>query len=40
MKKAMNIKKLALYGMLIALAMILSYIESLIPVLIPIPGIK
>ena len=36
----MNIKKLALYGMLIALAMILSYIESLIPVLIPIPGIK
>ena len=36
MKKAMNIKKLALYGMLIALAMILSYIESLIPV----PGIK
>ena len=40
MKKAMNIKKLALYGMLIALAMILSYIESLIPVLIPVPGIK
>jgi len=40
MKKATNIKKLALYGMLIALAMILSYIESLIPVLIPIPGKK
>lgn len=35
-----NTKKTALYGMLIALAFILSYIENLIPVPIPIPGIK
>lgn len=35
-----NTKKTALYGMLIALAFILSYIENLIPIPIPIPGIK
>lgn len=40
MKASKNIKKLALYGMLIALAMILSYVESIIPIIIPIPGIK
>lgn len=39
MRKDFHVKRLALYGMLIALAMILSYIESLLPVF-PIPGIK
>jgi len=33
-------KKIALYGMLIALAFILSYIENLISIPSPIPGIK
>ena len=33
-------KKIALYGVLTALAMIFSYIESVIPVPIPVPGIK
>lgn len=36
----MKTKHVATFGMLIALAFILSYIESLIPVPIPIPGIK
>jgi heptaprenyl diphosphate synthase len=36
----MRSKKIATYGLLIALAFILSYIESLIPVFIAIPGIK
>jgi heptaprenyl diphosphate synthase len=36
----MKSKKIAAYGMLIALAFILSYIESIIPIPIPIPGIK
>lgn len=30
----------ALYGMLIALAFIFSYVESLIPIPVPIPGVK
>ncbi len=30
----------ALYGMMIALALIASYVESLVPVPIPVPGIK
>ncbi len=33
-------KKVALYGMLIALAFIFSYIEALFPIPVPIPGIK
>lgn len=33
-------KKTAIYGMLIALAFLLSYVETLIPFSIPIPGIK
>ena len=33
-------KKIAFYGLLIALAFVLSYIESLIPVFIAIPGAK
>lgn len=36
----MKTKKIATYGLLIALAFILSYIESLFPLPIPIPGIK
>lgn len=33
-------KRVAMYGVLVALAMILSYIETLIPVSIGIPGVK
>lgn len=33
-------RRIALYGMLIALAFIFSYIESMVPLPIPIPGIK
>ena len=40
MRKTVNVQRLALYGMLIALAMILSYVETLIPVVFPVPGIK
>lgn len=36
-KKAINI---ALYGLLIALAMVLSFVETLIPIPIPVPGVK
>jgi heptaprenyl diphosphate synthase len=36
----MKSKKIADYGMLISLAFILSYIESIIPIPVPIPGIK
>jgi len=36
----MKTKKIALFGVLIALAFILSYVESMIPLPIPIPGIK
>ncbi len=36
----MKSKKVATYGLLIALAFILSYIESIIPIPIPVPGIK
>lgn len=36
----MNSKKIALYGLLIALAFIFSYIESLIPMPFAVPGIK
>lgn len=33
-------KNIALYGMLIALAFIFSYIESMFPMPVPIPGVK
>lgn len=33
-------RKIALYGMLIALAFIFSYIESMVPIPVPIPGVK
>jgi heptaprenyl diphosphate synthase len=36
----MKTKKIATYGLLVALAFILSYIESLFPIPIPVPGIK
>jgi Predicted membrane protein len=32
--------KIAVYGLLIALALILSYIETLFPIPVPVPGIK
>ncbi len=37
---SMKPRKIAVYGLLIALAFILSYMESLFPILVPIPGIK
>lgn len=33
-------RRVALYGMLVALAFILSYVESLVPVTLGIPGVK
>lgn len=36
----MKSKNIATYGLLIALAFILSYVESLVPIPIPVPGIK
>lgn len=39
-KQNKNIKNLAMGGMLVALAFVFSYLESLFPVLIPVPGIK
>lgn len=33
-------RKVALYGMLIALAFIFSYIESMFPMPVPVPGVK
>ena len=40
MKERQTAKKVALYGILIALAMVLSFVETLIPIPLPIPGIK
>ena len=39
-KSGITTKQLAFYGLMIALAMILSYIESLIPPFFAIPGMK
>lgn len=36
----MNTKKLALSAVLISLAMVLSYVEKLVPVFVAIPGVK
>lgn len=36
----MKTNKLTLYALIISVAMILSYVESLIPAFVPIPGIK
>ncbi len=40
MKKKSSAQKIALYGVLIALAMVLSYVELLIPLPVGIPGVK
>ncbi len=40
MKNSKSARTVALYGMLIALAFVFSYIESLIPIPIPVPGVK
>ena len=40
MKEGNVAKSVALYGMLIALAFIFSYVEAMIPVPLPVPGIK
>lgn len=40
MEDKKKIEKITTYGLLIALAFILSYIENLIPIPLPIPGIK
>lgn len=36
----MKTNKLTLYALIISVAMILSYVESLIPAFVPIPGVK
>ena len=36
----MTTKRIARYGLLIALALILSYVESLLPVFVAVPGVK
>ncbi len=40
MRERNKAKSVALYGMLIALAFIFSYVEALIPIPVPIPGVK
>ena len=40
MKKKSSAQKVALYGVLIALAMVLSYVEMLSPLPVGIPGVK
>ena len=40
MKKKSSAQKVALYGVLISLAMVLSYVEMLIPLPVGIPGVK
>lgn len=40
MKEKERTKRTALYGILIALAMVLSFVETLLPVPMPVPGMK
>lgn len=40
MKERTTAKKVALYGMLIALAFVFSYVEAMIPMPVPVPGVK
>lgn len=40
MKTGKTGKKVATYGMLISLAFIFSYVEAIIPIPIPVPGVK
>ncbi len=38
--KRVNVKRLCVMGVLIAAAMLFSYVESLVPVFLPIPGVR
>ncbi|HMM33085.1 MAG TPA: Gx transporter family protein, partial [Clostridia bacterium] len=38
--KSVNVKRIALLGMLFALAIVLSIIEGFIPVPVPVPGVR
>ena len=40
MKEKKRAQKAALYGILIALAMVMSFVETLIPIPMPVPGMK
>lgn len=40
MRERKTARTMALYGMLIALAFIFSYVEAMIPIPVPIPGVK
>lgn len=40
MKEALTGKKIAEYGLMVALAMVLSYVEFLIPFSVAVPGVK
>lgn len=40
MREKEKSRTVALYGVLIALAMVLSFVESLIPLPVPVPGVK
>lgn len=40
MKEKGRATNIALYGILIALAMVMSFVESLIPLPVPVPGVK
>ena len=40
MKKRLTEKQLAEYGLLIALALVLSYVEALVPFSVAVPGVK
>lgn len=35
-----NVRKISLYGMLLALSMVLSYVEAMIPIHLGVPGVK
>ena len=39
-QSGMSVEKVALSGLLLAIMLILGYIESLIPPIVPIPGVK
>ena len=36
----MNAKRVAMYGMMVALAMVLSFLESMLPAFVAVPGVK
>jgi heptaprenyl diphosphate synthase len=39
-KKTLSVKRMALYGFLIALGFVLGYVESLVPIYLGAPGVK